>query len=75
MFAGKAAAGYIMAKRIIKLIHSVANIVNNDREIAGRLRVVFVPDYNVKHSRQIFPAADLSEQISTAARRRQAPAT
>ncbi len=66
IFAGKAAPGYMMAKRIIKLIHSVANIVNNDREIAGRLRVVFVPDYNVKHSQQIFPAADLSEQISTA---------
>ncbi len=66
VFAGKAAPGYMMAKRIIKLIHSVAEIVNNDREIAGRLRVVFVPDYSVKHSQRIFPGADLSEQISTA---------
>jgi starch phosphorylase len=66
VFAGKAAPGYMMAKRIIKLIHSVAHVVNNDREIAGRLRVVFVPDYNVKHSQRIFPVADLSEQISTA---------
>jgi starch phosphorylase len=66
VFAGKAAPGYMMAKRIIKLIHSVADIVNKDRETAGRLRVVFVPDYNVKHSQRIFPGADLSEQISTA---------
>ncbi|MGZ8833898.1 MAG: glycogen/starch/alpha-glucan phosphorylase, partial [Thermoanaerobaculia bacterium] len=66
VFAGKAAPGYMMAKRIIKLIHSVADVVNNDREIAGRLRVVFVPDYNVKHSQRIFPGADLSEQISMA---------
>ena len=55
-----------MAKRIIKLIHSVADVVNNDNEIAGRLRVAFVPDYNVKHSARIFPGADLSEQISLA---------
>jgi starch phosphorylase len=55
-----------MAKRIIKLIHSVADVVNNDREITGRLRVVFVPNYNVKHSQRIFPGADLSEQISMA---------
>src|SRR5207248_3774623 len=66
VFAGKAAPGYMMAKRIIKLIHSVADVVNNDRQIAGRLRVAFVPDYNVKHSQQIFPGADLSEQISMA---------
>ncbi|MFL5097301.1 MAG: glycogen/starch/alpha-glucan phosphorylase [Xanthobacteraceae bacterium] len=66
VFAGKAAPGYMMAKRIIKLIHAVADVVNNDREAAGRLRVVFVPDYNVKHSQRIFPGADLSEQISTA---------
>jgi starch phosphorylase len=55
-----------MAKRIIKLIHSVADVVNNDRDISGRLRVVFIPDYNVKHSHRIFPGADLSEQISMA---------
>ncbi|HKG01112.1 MAG TPA: glycogen/starch/alpha-glucan family phosphorylase, partial [Xanthobacteraceae bacterium] len=66
VFAGKAAPGYMMAKRIIKLIHAVADVVNNDRETAGRLRVVFVPDFNVKHSQRIFPGADLSEQISTA---------
>jgi len=66
VFAGKAAPGYMMAKRIIKLIHSVAAVVNNDREISGRVRVVFLPDYNVKNSQRIFPAADLSEQISTA---------
>jgi glycogen phosphorylase len=66
VFAGKAAPGYMMAKRIIKLIHSVADIVNNDREIGGRLRVAFVPDYNVKHSQRIFPGTDLSEQISLA---------
>src|SRR5262249_2123956 len=66
LFAGKAAPGYMMAKLIIKLIHSVADVVNNDREIAGRLRIVFVPDYNVKQGQRIFPGADLSEQISTA---------
>jgi len=66
VFAGKAAPGYTMAKRIIKLIHSVAEVVNNDRKTAGRLRVVFVPDYNVKHSQRMFPGADLSEQISLA---------
>ena len=66
VFAGKAAPGYMMAKLIIKLIHAVADIVNNDRAIDGRLRVAFVPDYNVKNSQRIFPGADLSEQISTA---------
>src|SRR5262245_57644560 len=66
LFAGKASPSYKMAKLIIKLIHSVADIVNNDREIAGRLRIVFVPDYNVKQGQRIFPGADLSEQISMA---------
>ncbi len=66
LFSGKAAPGYMMAKLIIKLIHSVADVVNSDREIADRLRIVFVPDYNVKQSQRIFPGADLSEQISTA---------
>ena len=56
----------MMAKRIIKLIHSVAEVVNGDPATAGRLRVVFFPDYNVKHSARIFPGADLSEQISLA---------
>jgi len=66
VFGGKAAPGYMIAKRIIKLVHSVAEVVNNDREIAGRLRVAFLPDYNVKHSQCIFSGADLSEQISLA---------
>jgi starch phosphorylase len=66
IFAGKAAPGYVMAKRIIKLIHSVAAVVNVDPDVRGRLRVAFLPDYNVKNCRRVFPAADLSEQISTA---------
>jgi glycogen phosphorylase len=66
VFAGKAAPGYFMAKLIIKLIHAVAEVVNNDRAVGGRLRVVFIPNYNVKQSQRIFPGADLSEQISTA---------
>jgi starch phosphorylase len=66
LFAGKAAPGYMMAKLIIKLIHSVADVVNSDRETADWLRIAFVPDYNVKQSLRIFPGADLSEQISTA---------
>ncbi|HXE75758.1 MAG TPA: glycogen/starch/alpha-glucan phosphorylase [Candidatus Xenobia bacterium] len=66
IFGGKAAPGYFMAKLIIKLINSVAAVVNADPDVAGRLRVVFWPDYNVKNSQLIFPGADLSEQISTA---------
>ncbi len=66
IFGGKAAPGYFMAKLIIKLINSVAERVNNDPDVAGRLRVVFFPDFNVKNSQHIYPAADLSEQISTA---------
>ena len=66
LFAGKAAPGYVMAKLIIKLINSIAEMVNRDPEIRDRLRVVFFPNYNVKSSIRIFPAADLSEQISTA---------
>ncbi len=66
IFAGKAAPGYVMAKRIIKLVHSVGAVVNADPDVRGRLRVVFLPDYNVKNCHRIFPAADLSEQISTA---------
>ncbi len=66
IFGGKAAPSYVMAKLIIKLIHSVAEIVNNDPTIAGRLKVVFFPDFNVKNGQFVYPAADLSEQISTA---------
>ena len=66
VFGGKSAPGYRMAKLIIKLIHSVGEVVNADPHVRGRLKVVFLPDYNVKLGQRVYPAADLSEQISLA---------
>ena len=66
IFGGKAAPGYRMAKLIIKLINSVATVINREPKISEILKVVFVPNFNVKHGQRIYPAADLSEQISTA---------
>ncbi len=66
IFGGKAAPGYFMAKRIIKLITATGDLINHDPDIDGRLKVVFFPDFNVKNAHFIYPAADLSEQISTA---------
>ncbi|KAI9129932.1 glycogen/starch/alpha-glucan phosphorylase [Acaryochloris sp. CCMEE 5410] len=66
IFAGKAAPDNFLAKLIIKLITSVGDVVNNDPDIQDRIKVVFLPDFNVTNSQPVYPAADLSEQISTA---------
>ena len=66
VFGGKAAPGYFMAKRIIKLINNVADVVNNDPDVRDRLKIYFIPNYNVKIGHLVYPMTDLSEQVSQA---------
>src|SRR5262245_22896248 len=68
IFGGKAAPGYFMAKRMIKLITAIGDLVNDDPVIGQRLKVVYFPDFNVKNAHFVYPAADLSEQISTSSK-------
>jgi glycogen phosphorylase len=66
IFSGKCAPGYLIAKKILKLINNVADVINTDTEINKYLCVIFIPDYNVSLAEKVIPAADLSEHISLA---------